>query len=421
MKGSLSFLSVVALAVAGAIAPEPARDEPDDWSAEAAMISGLRLPRRHLRLQRVVVTGRPQKVAQLIGDWDRERQQPTANLTYTRYRLYGTDLGVSFQHKGVTYLAFGDTVGIVGEDRDALALSTDTNPENGLGLQFFHDMFGSYQPVTVPGIAQGAFEVPMEGTSAGGRLYLYLTTNRTIGANGLVHMGRSVVAVSEDDGRSFSFLYDLSTRHFINVSLVEVDSAAWQGLPAAAGPGLVIFGSGDYRRSNVRLAFQPADAIGTPASLLFYSGASGEGSPLWSAREDDAVELFQQPCVGELSVSYNRFIRSWIMLYNCGSVILLRTAPAPWGPWSAPQVLFDPRTDGGFCQFIHVSWLSLSCDNVQDPGRENESGGVYGPYQLAELAAGDGRSTTIYFTMSTWNPYTVVLMKATLQLAGTIQ
>jgi hypothetical protein len=30
------------------------------------------------------------------------------------------------------------------------------------------------------------------------------------------------------------------------------------------------------------------------------------------------------------------------------------------------------------------------------------------------LATGNNSSTTIYFTMSTWNPYTVVLMKATL-------
>ena len=47
--------------------------------------------------------------------------------------------------------------------------------------------------------------------------------------------------------------------------------------------------------------------------------------------------------------------------------------------------------------------------------RENEWGGEYGPYQFGRLATGDAASTTIYFTMSTWNPYTVVLMKATLR------
>ena len=54
-------------------------------------------------------------------------------------------------------------------------------------------------------------------------------------------------------------------------------------------------------------------------------------------------------------------------------------------------------------------------DQVHDPGRENEWGGEYGPYQFEDLATGNETSTTIYFTMSTWNPYTVVLMKATLR------
>src|SRR5699024_8785511 len=110
-----------------------------------------------------------------------------------------------------------------------------------------------------------------------------------------------------------------------------------------------------------------------------------------------------QPCVGELSVTYNSFISRWIMLYNCGDPrgINMRTAKYPWGPWTKPQVLFDPWKDGGYCHFMHTSWTFKKCDDVSDPGREDVWGGEYGPYQYAYLAKGDDNSTTIYFNMST--------------------
>ena len=104
------------------------------------------------------------------------------------------------------------------------------------------------------------------------------------------------------------------------------------------------------------------------------------------------------------------------MLYNCDNPrgVKLRTADQPWGPWSDFQNLFEPWIDNGYCNFIHVNWNNSNCDNVHDPGREYEWGGEYGPYQFEKLATGNDTSTTIYYTMSTWNPYTVVLMKSKL-------
>jgi hypothetical protein len=83
--------------------------------------------------------------------------------------------------------------------------------------------------------------------------------------------------------------------------------------------------------------------------------------------------------------------------------------------WSAPQIIFDPWADDGYCHFIHASWEWKKCDSVHDRGRENDWGGAYGPYQFEDFARGDDSTTTIYFTMSTWNPYTIVLMKARLK------
>lgn len=359
----------------------------------------------------IVVLSPAEKIAQLVGDCDNERGEPTLNRTGERYQLYRTDLGVPFQHNGRTYILFGDAWD---PPDDPIATTTDTTPEDGLELDFLQNEDGSYQPVTIPGIRLDAFEVPTEGTSVDGRMYLYAATDHSE----QVVMGRSVVAVSEDEGTTFTYLYDLSIQHFINVSIIETDVSGTSGYPETEGMGLVMFGSGTYRESNVRLAFQPADQIENPEAIRFFAGLDAQDQPNWSTQEADSQALFDQPCVGEFSVTYNPFIERWIMLYNCGLEdsrgINLRTAPQPWGPWSAPQILFDPWDDNGYCHFMHVSWEFDNCDTVHDTGRENEWGGEYGPYQFETLAIGDTTQTTIYFTLSTWNPYTVVLMKATI-------
>lgn len=359
----------------------------------------------------VAVESPGEKISQIVGDFDNEREAPTANRTFSRYQLRSTDLGVPFVHNGRTFVLFGDTHGAKGGD--AIAYTTDENPDDGLALSFVADDDGVYEPIQIPGISQGAFEVPMEGVSVGGSMYVYHTTGNTP----QVTMERSVVARSDDDGESFSLLYELSSRYFINVSIVDVGADDWELLPADTGGGLVMFGSGRYRESDVYLAFQPSAAVEDRNAIRYFAGVDDLGDPLWSEDEAEALPLFEQPCVGELSASYNTHIEKWILLYNCSEPrgINMRTADAPWGPWTRPRIVFHPWDDGGYCQFIHANWDFQQCDSVHDAGREYEWGGEYGPYQFEHLATGNADATTIYFTMSTWNPYTVVLMKAGLR------
>jgi hypothetical protein len=55
-------------------------------------------------------------------------------------------------------------------------------------------------------------------------------------------------------------------------------------------------------------------------------------------------------------------------------------------------------------------------DGLSDPKREREYGGEYGPYIMARFTAGAADKCRVYFTMSTWNPYQVVVMKSEFQL-----
>jgi hypothetical protein len=348
------------------------------------------------------------KVCQLIGDGDLETGLPTNNQTWTRSGIYGTDLGASFEHGGKLWFLFGDTVGASMNDEDSIAWSEDTDPEDCLDLTFLTDANGKWIPPVVPGVSLEAFEVPMEGVSAGGSMYAYFTTDHTE-----QHiMGRSILARSNDEGLTFEYIADISTLGpFINLAVEVVDNASWPGLPESSGQGLLIWGSGEYRQSSVSLAFQPLDQIEDPSSIRYYAGSDS-----WSTSEADAIPLFEETCVGELSVLWNPHLEKWLMTYNCGwpRGILFRTADQPWGPWSKSAVLFDPDADGGYCHFMHVSWEVEQCDNVYDPGRENEYGGEYGPYQIGRFARATAGGSMVYFTMSTWNPYNVVLMRAEL-------
>ena len=109
-------------------------------------------------------------------------------------------------------------------------------------------------------------------------------------------------------------------------------------------------------------------------------------------------------------------MRVWLILYNAGNPrgINFRTAERPWGPWSATEVLFEPRRDQGYCHFMHQTWDEGVCDYVHDSGRIAEYGGEYGPYVISRYTKGDIARSTIYFVMSTWNPYNTVLMKSDL-------
>ncbi len=406
MKKRMAILLALAVAVSACARPERGTvtsvATPTLTAASAAV--------RH-------VTGSTQKICQLTGDLDRQTGQPTVNLTGSRYGVYGTDLGFSFLHDGRTWFLFGDTVGLHGGD--SIAYTQDGDPEDCLDLTFVTGTDGRYLPPSVPGITLGAFEVPAGGFSADGAMYIFFTTDHSEAQV----MGRSVLARSDDGAQTFTYLYDVSTDKFINVAPVVVDNASLPGLPESAGLGLLAFGTGTYRRSNPYLAYVPLSSVEQRSAWLFFAGLVS-GAPTWSADEAAAVALFDHPCLGEFSVNWLADLGKWVMFYNCAFPrgINMRSADAPWGPWSEGEVIFDPWDDGGYCAFMHVSYQDRNCDSVQDPGRDDEWAGEYGPYIIPEggiipsLARTHDGVTTVYFVMSTWNPYAVMLMKTELRL-----
>ncbi len=360
------------------------------------------------------IKGSAKKVCQLTGDFDRERQVPVRNPSDELCGVIGTDLGIPIEHKERLYLLFGD-VQQRKENRwlrDPIAYTDSTDPEN-IDLTYFVDDDGLFRPLTIPGISQLGFEVPGGAISLGESMYVVFTTDHST----TKIMGRSVLAVSEDDALTFRQLYDLSTSKFINVAMAEVESSRMRGLPADCGT-VLMWGSGQYRRSDPYLACVPSRAIRDKSAIRYYAGQDKSGKPVWKQDEAEAVPLFSHRQLGELSVVWCEQVQHWVMLYNCNSpiCIMCRFAKEPWGPWSEPEILFDCYEDG-YGIFVHFPGEAGPNGVIlSDPGHEEIQGGCYGPYMLERYSRGDAGRCTIYFVMSIWNPYQVVLMRADIGL-----
>jgi hypothetical protein len=80
------------------------------------------------------LAGSTVKLEQLNGEEDKQLQKPTLSQTFTRYGIQGSDLGYSFEHQGLEYFLFGDTVGKLDKALDTIAITDAVDPEKGVRL-----------------------------------------------------------------------------------------------------------------------------------------------------------------------------------------------------------------------------------------------------------------------------------------------
>jgi hypothetical protein len=219
--------------------------------------------------------------------------------------------------------------------------------------------------------------------------------------------------------------------------------------PGSSAP-IPIFGVARYRMSIPYLAYAPQATFGAVSTWQFYGGTDSGGFPIWltyaqweSGRVGSqwappaGAELYanspnplspsgDERCVGEHSITRNGVLQAWLMLYTCGGLLVeARTAPTPAGPWSAPTVLLSAAaTPGLFCT------LFWGPPGTTCPGLTSQQtpaftfGYLYAPFVLARYTQNvtphgphHPRRATIYWLLSTWDPYQVVVMQSTLELA----
>ena len=394
-------------------------------------------PRRD-HFDAVWVPGSTQRICQLTGSGDPENKPHPTDTT--RFSVLGTDLGSSFAHfenvERRTYFFFGDThTGEGDQDGDAIAFATDDDPEpDGLHLQFIMGD-NQWRRLVIPGISLGNFEVPTGGFSHAGRIFVFATTGILRTADP-PFMENSVLASAADAHNNFDLAYFVSHRDdsvdtpatggkFINVAPFVINNDDWPGLPDTAqrgGLGLLMAGTGAYRRSAPYIAYAPLpDGQAPPKAdwrylrgfMLWEPGFGPNGPHDWSTLEGDTAPLFDDP-IGEISYCYHAGMKRWLIVYGgcslAGCGIVLRSAPMPWGPWSEPQLIFNSQREGA--QGVYM----FECS-------------PYGAYVISRYDRWDpaSQTATFYYTLSNGacaghnnsEPrYQVHLMKSSLQLVN---
>lgn len=336
---------------------------------------------------------------ELLGKLTNTTLTPLAPLNLT-----GTDLGVAFERSGSLTFLFGDSwiVDKTRWDHDSSATAPlDWSAGAGLPkLTWETQSGGAFRTLSVPGVDLGGMNVPVEGVVIDGRTYVFFSTGYSFASKKHSH---SVLA--HTDGASLGALtldHKVVSARFINVSIVR------------DGDELYIYGSGPYRKSAVYLAKVQAQELGDRGAWSYWDGAA------FVENEAQAVPVVDSMCVGELSARRHPTLGLVLLAYNCLEPrgVWLHAAAAPTGPFSTGQLLVDVGVEKsvGYGHAFHSNTLEVGYDDgLSERGRDAEWGGEYGPYLVPWWSSEPrGNVHDLVFVLSSWNPYQVHLVRASL-------
>ncbi len=301
------------------------------------------------------------------------------NRTDINYDVYGTDLGSMFTLGDTLYIAFGDTFGCCPPTNggaggsnwrnNTLAFTMDSNLHDGIELDgMIVDGSGRARAI-VQKNKEDITIIPTAGIALGERLYLHYMAVKGWGPPGEWTLNRSGWAFSDDWGETWTQPPDSiweGDTNFGQAALVEQDGYVY------------VFGIHGGRFGGVALARVLSDNLLNMAAYTYWDGSG------WNEDIETATEIVPAPA-GELSVAWNDYLGRWIMTYlhELRRAIVIREAPDMTGPWSAPLNLVSDR-----------DYPSL-----------------YGAYLHPWASSGE----VIYFNMSQWGPYNVMLMRVQLK------
>jgi hypothetical protein len=223
------------------------------------------------------------------------------------------------------------------------------------------------------------------------------------------------------------------------------------------------------------------DAGGNPTTNYFAGYEKDGTTPKWTNQESAAQPLFwdnpptfappaygesDPGTVGNVSLFYDSNAQLWMMLYDGGRIgghattgIYFTYAADPWGPWEKPQLIYNAcqahKDNGqgyGDILFYYTKDASDQAENecpsalsginpgangnaawsgpagpvigTPDPfGHEafTRRGGEYAPQIISRFSGSKGGALKLQFGLSTWNPYTVVLMETDFTITNTAE
>jgi hypothetical protein len=312
------------------------------------------------------------------------------NATEERYEIKGTDLGIMWtDERGRILAAFGDTFGarwtgvdsgfarpaVIDWRSNTLARSSDRNPADGMSFDDYVTDHPGHAKELVPSLKREGIEttkIPTGGINIDGRNYLAYMSIRKFTEPGQWITNYSGVAYSDDGGQNWT---DVPSARRPNSAGLD---NTFQMIAYARRDGYVYaFGTPNGRFGAAYLARVPEDQLLDNAAYEYWTGKGWE-----HGSSTIATPIVAEP-VGELSVRFDKTLNSWEMMYldESRKAIVLRLAPHPTGPWSAE---------------IPVATAAEYPDLY---------GGFLNP---------DSDGTNLYFTMTQYKTYNVMMMHATL-------
>ncbi|MFD4784219.1 DUF4185 domain-containing protein [Rhodococcus qingshengii] len=334
------------------------------------------------------LSGRTAAIEKVTGTY-------SPNKTVDRFNVLGTDLGIMWDNgAGQILTAFGDTTGLsrnpgcdglVGEWRsNVLFRSSDRVLADGMRIDSA-PMDGTGQAreiisgLKIPGVE--ASSIPTSGIAVNGVQYLSYMSVRNWGEAGQWSTNYSQIATSSDNGETWTTRPETLRPNIGGVLPAGVAPVAgsenFQMSSMVKDGGFVYnYGTPAGRSGEVRLSRAPEGAI---LDLSAYEYWNGSG---WVRADPAAAVPVMDGRIGEVSVQYNEFLGKFVAMYaDAFSSIVMRTAPSPVGPWTAPETLVNlVEVPGIYAAYIHP-WSSGS---------------------------------DLYFLATTWADYNVMLMRTTL-------
>ena len=361
------------------------------------------------------------------------------NDTYNRFGVWGTDVGTMWDNgipddpstpinEHQILIAFGDTfsgANMSGTWRsNVLARTSDINFADGLtipaGQWLNGNMFGGMPlweehyarqiilperlpaglPTGVTLIPTAGISVPTPGTEFGATQYLSFMSVKQWGSAGQWSTNYSAIAYSVDNGENWSIAPSSVRKNSPTGGNKNFQQAAF----VSGGDGYVYaYGTPNGRGGSAYLSRVAEANILDASKYEYYSKGSsgffgiGAYKAGWYKDPSKASSVFGKDTgacgvakagnhVSELSVQYNPTLGKYVTLY-CDQFnnVVMRTSDTPQGKWSNATVLMS-----------------------------QQNGGIYAPMLNPWSPSTLGTGTDLYWNLSLWDQYDVMLMKTDL-------
>jgi hypothetical protein len=359
------------------------------------------------------------------------------NNTLQRFSISGTDVGTMWDNgipddpktpynEHQILIAVGDTfsgANMTGDWRpNTILRSADTFLVDGMSIPdgewFNGNMFGgaplsspttarqvifpSGLPAGVTLIPTAGISVPTPGTRFGATQYMSFMSVTQWGSPGTWTTNYSALAYSTDNGENWT-VAPQSVRY----------NQPWTGnqnfqQSAFVRPGdgyVYVYGTPNGRQGAAYVSRVAEKDILDLSKYDYYSAGSPGGWFGWGAvpagwyRNDPtkATAVFGQDTgacgvanpgnqVSEMSVQYNKSLKKYVVLYGDQfNNIVMRTSDTPQGTWSSAKVLIP-----------------------------QQNGGIYAPMMHPWSPSTMGTGNDLYWNLSLWSQYNVMLMRTDL-------